>query len=692
GEIRALALGAVIRAVRHDRAALPDALAVVARRRFEQDPVRAAMLGALAGLPHAVWSAAALPALGEVLGHAWDAADLSPATAGYAEQLVVRGFRHDPAWGARALARSLAVRGTIVTDGLLDGLPIASRRSLLPALAEAARGWTTRERWVAVQWVCRQVERDLRHAPGLVALLVEIAREVPYPGHTAAALALLARWDRAAFEPLADALLAADRSAAALGPIGTYVATRGQRWLDRVLAAPLAGRWATGRSWWTTYSGFATWSEDDQAQYAATLRAHVGDSGQPVSALAWPVTQLAALGWTDPAPLIALADDPRPPIRDWAVQAIGRLDADVAVPALLRFLDDDRARRAILALGPRLGELPPDRALAVLLAAPRTRVTVAKEIARRIGDLGTDEAHRALLAIAAEPLHRDVTIAVLRGLWSHLDRDETWAVFARAAASPDVVLASRLAEIGTEALSPAADARFCDLLASLVARPEDELRVRVLRALHRAPIRDPSRTLLRALIARIGDPAVRSRDERTAVVTAAVLRANLEDADAIAVRLAGCADVHALLDGIAPLSGTSWLDPRVDRVRRRLAEALGEDAALVPIALRLWGQREAEALVAALRRLAGRGWLGFDALVSAMGAIGASPDPDAIERTLRSDPDPTLARLGLAALEHAAGRDDLDRWTEDRRTALDAYRSHPSPAVHGPARMVRPPG
>src|SRR4029079_2186662 len=92
-------------------------------------------------------------------------------------------------------------------------------------------------------------------------------------------------------------------------------------------------------------------------------------------------------------------------------------------------------------------ELRPAEVLALLGKAPMGKVTVAKEVLRLTGEQAGEDASRLLLALDRSDLHRDVRIALLRALWDHLDRPEAWAIFERAAADPDWVLASRLADI-----------------------------------------------------------------------------------------------------------------------------------------------------------------------------------------------------------------------------------------------------
>ena len=72
GDERAKAQALLIASVLHDRGALADALANVRARKFEQDPVRRAMIGALAALPLGRFAQEHLEAVGAVAQDALD--------------------------------------------------------------------------------------------------------------------------------------------------------------------------------------------------------------------------------------------------------------------------------------------------------------------------------------------------------------------------------------------------------------------------------------------------------------------------------------------------------------------------------------------------------------------------------------------------------------------------------------------
>ena len=92
----------------------------------------------------------------------------------------------------------------------------------------------------------------------------------------------------------------------------------------------------------------------------------------------------------------------------------------------LEVLGDDRGRIAIYALRSALLTMPGPRALEMLRGVPMKRVTVAKEVVRLVGELGSAEAFAFLRGLEGRPLHRDVEVARLRALWDHLERPEAF--------------------------------------------------------------------------------------------------------------------------------------------------------------------------------------------------------------------------------------------------------------------------
>lgn len=693
GEERARAQGVLIACVRHDRQALGAALANVKARKFEQDPVRRAMIEALAGLT-VPYQPEHLEAAGGVIRDALDAADLSPATASALERWAVRLFRYDGDWGARWLRELLAVRGSVSTSGLGEGLTRAEAERLSPALEGLAAAWATRERAGAIISLAQSLGIRLPAVTPLLDALERLARDLPFVGVAAAALGLLRTHDRRRFGRLAPALLAEDKSFALLPVIARHVSVRRQDLLGDLLATkPMTGRFATGRSEWVIRfeTGFSRWTARQQGTYASGLCALLNDDARDVPTLRFALSTLVRLAFVDAALVLPFASDRRQPVREMAVRGLPWLDARQGVPTLIESLGDDRARWAIYALRKVFAELRREQVLAELKAVPMTKVTVAKEVVRLLGEAGGDDAYRALLALDKPGLHRDVRIALLRALWDHLETPETWSVFERAVNDPDWVVASKLADVPLGRLSESAEAKVVSLLATILGRAEPEARLDLLKRAALLPLRDRERSLFRRLLAHL---EAHDHDEAAAALTAALQRMHPSEATTLSGRLEQLLRRRQHLVAFLPVIATR-LGPYAQAHHVKVAEgllaSLGADPHAVPLYLslgsRLWGYRE---LTDALVDLSKKDLLYHDAMVSALDAVKACVHPGLLDELLQGRADARLRRLGLAALVEAAS--PQNGWTVERRARLDLYRNDPSPGVAGPAQFVFPPG
>ena len=161
------------------------------------------------------------------------------------------------------------------------------------------------------------------------------------------------------------------------------------------------------------------------------------------------VQALAALPAVPPDLVTELAAvDGAQPARDVALRALATHDSGAGVAVLLEALADERAPVAVYALGPAVRAMSVGRALAVLRGVGTTRLTVAKEVARLLGELPDGAGHPDLIALAGSPgLHRDLRVAVLRALWEHLQRPGTLAVLQAAVADPDPAVAGAVVRI-----------------------------------------------------------------------------------------------------------------------------------------------------------------------------------------------------------------------------------------------------
>jgi hypothetical protein len=693
GAERAHAARVLMLAVARDAAALPDALAYVHARKFEQDPVRMALLDGVAALPVRHFAPAHLEAVGLVLADGLDAADLSPATALIIERLIVRLFRVDARWGATWLTRLLRARGTVAATGLAEDLNDVQVRVWAPVLAELAGEWATRERAAALVWLAASLGKRLGLVEALLVALELVARELPIVSLAAAALGLLHRHAPRRFATLVPELIALDKSFVILGEVRDHLSCKRQDLLAPFLGdAPMQGRFASGRTSWVLpfARGLGTWTARQQQAYAAVLAPQIADDKRDVPTLRGLIAALARLAFAPPALLLAYAADRRQSVREMVVRALPRLDGGEALPVLVEALGDDRARWAIYALRGSFRELDEPAIRELLGRAPMGKVTVAKEVLRLLGELRSDAAYRQLLALDATPLHRDVRVALLRALTDHLEREETWALLARAAADPDWIIAAKLTELPLDRLSTASEARMAELLASVLARPEPEARLALLAQATSLPLADRKRVFFRGCLELMAAAHV---DEATRACHAVLARMLPDEVELVSARLVALIprrrNLERLVGEVAAAVHAHAPAFKLE-VARQVNVGLAADPLAVRLHLELSGKtQEWKQLAQTLIDVSRRGLLHADAMSVALRAVARSTHPELIEARLRGESDACLRRLALEGLSCAAGPGK--GWSRERRERLEQYRADAAPLVAGAAAFIFPP-
>lgn len=727
GEERAKAVRVLIACVRHEPASMSAALALVRARKFEQDPVRLAMLDALSQLPVGCITPLQLDEVGPIIADALDAADLSVASATAAERLVLRLFRVDALWGAKWLTTILEKRGTIGatrSGELVDRLTPDDVRKLAPGLDELAQRWTKQERSIALLWLAQSLGLRLGLVPPLLDALEVIAREQRSSGVAAHALSLLRQHAPARFRSIVPELLAIDPSYAIVPDAAMFLSVYRQDLLGPFVSGqPMTGRFATGKTSWIIRfaRGHGRWTPRLQAAHAAAWVELLRDEKRDIPTLIDAVGSLALLAFAPRDTLLPFASDPRPPVREKAVRALPWLDQGQGVPTLIEALGDDRARWAIYALRRAFAEMSRERVLGHLRAAPIHKVTVAKEVMRLLGELGGREAFEVLLGIDTRDLeaareeeaarleaskagmnakgaerltkrvarlHRDVRIALLRALWDHVEREEAWPIFERAVSHPDWVVASKLADIPLDRLSSASQDRVVDLLVRILGRPEPEARLDLLRRAAQLPLSDTKRVLLRALVERLG--ATRP-DEAVAAAQAVRSRMLAGEVELVMVRLRELEPRRELMLHLLPGFAPNAYSPQH---LRSLAESILAMLARDPLAtihyLRFAGSvLDWKGLCTALEDLAKRDFLHADAMLVAYDMIAKSTHPALIEARFAGHANPRLRRLAVEALKHAAA--PSNGWSKVLRAMLTRYQTDPAPLVAAAAAYVFPP-
>ena len=685
-DLRRAAIGTQLRAARFERDKLGEALALVRQRKNEQDPIRAAMLEALAELPPGRWTQDHLQELDGIFQEALNANDLSHGTRQLVAALVVRILPFQPEWASGWLPKLAQEGGALFLGG---GWQIRWRD--LPRLAASIfpvlKGWANRERESYLLAAARMLGKRLTKWPELLDLLEELARTSRSSYTISAALLLLQEFAPARLDPLIPNLLKADESYVVIHPIALFLHRRRQDLLTSFLGHRiLKGRYSTGKTCWVLpfTDGFHRWTSHQQHLFWKTVHHLAKDAERDTPTLRAALEQLTGLpdgGGT--LQEIARVDFPRPAIRDLAVRALARRDTGDGLTTLLDALTDERARIAIYALRRALREARPRDAAQLLRDVPTTKVTVAKEVVRLLGELPPAVAYAELqrMAKTQEKLHRDVRVALLRAFWDHLEEPTTWPILDAAAADEDPAVAAGVIRIPAERLTPTSENHLVNLIRALLQHPAPRVRLQTQQRLATLPVNDPQAVLQNPLRETLKSPA---EDERLASAQALFAVYGKQNLTPLARTL------RTLLpnrQALSDLLGQLHPSARGLPVTRAVLEELRADPLTGPLQIRLGVQAlplaELPDWLETLPLHAETVQAGVDALHTAN-----REGMDELSRDLHSRSRPELRRLGLAALKGAASQG----WTEERRARLESFRTDPDPSVAGAAQFTFPPG
>jgi hypothetical protein len=696
-DLRGEALAALIGAARFHRDRLFDALAVVRARAKEQDPVRERMVVALSELPPSRWTADHLKDLGQIVRDGLDAADLSLSMASTLEELVVSLVPFHPEWSAEWLSVLAQERGQLRLYGLGDRLNDRDVRRIAPALLPVLQAWGARDREDFVIQVAYSLGRRLRVFTELVEILERLLRVTRRSHSASLMLSLIAQHRPDRLEALVPALIDADPSVITLPLVHNYLHRRRQDLLTPFLDVTVyRGRFTTGK---TTFvlpftGGFERWTTKQQQVFAGTLERVTRDTARDNPAIFRVVQQLAALPAIEPTRLVSLSDRrmEKIAVRDAALRALARLDSGAGVPVLVEALEDDRARVAVYALRAALREMPPDRSLSVLRGVPMDKVTVAKEVVRLLGELRTPEAYAELLALDRQSLHRDVRVALFRGLMEHLEEEATWPILERAAVDSDPAIATGVVRVPADRLSPLAEQRVVRLLASLLVHADPKVRLDTLQRLAELPVRDQENALLPRILASMS--SAYPDESRAAARSLFTTYTRQESVVGEAVR-SMLQDRRVLREAIdALLQSLQWGRGTLSPTARAVIKGLEGDSATAKmrVELALSGLPEDE-IAEVLGRIAEAGEMHAEALMAGVRLLEDEyvRSDDAVERLeeiLAAHSDSGLRRLALASLVGQATMGS--GWTPARKGRLERYRDDPSPLVAAAAQFTFP--
>lgn len=700
GELRALAVTALVKGRRYRASELDALLAFCAQRDNEQDPVRLAMIDALAGLQPTRWQASHLPRLKGIIDAALRARDCSPQTMAAATRLLLGLVVPQTEFAIAELPALVERSGGLSMASQESRLNDAQMRQIAPRLLQLLKTWVTRSHSFAALSLILGFGRRAQAAPEFTELMVALTAD--QRGHVARSglQALLQTRHSAVAARLIPQLLEKDESWIQVHEVAAHLHKRRQTLLTPFLKPrSYGGRFSSGQATMLPSfdAGFARWTPAQQSLYARSLQG-LASSGKRSAWELYPAVQrLGAMPSIDVQPLAGFArlDAKDLALRDKALEALGRCDAGRGVPALLDALDDERARIAIYALRRSLLAMPAAQALPLLAGVQANKVTVLKEVIRLAGELGGDAAFAFLDRFAAkEQLHPDAQIALLRACWSHLHRDEVWPRLHAAARSERAALARSTIRIPQQGLSSRARQQLARHLTLLLQHPDARVSRETLERLVATPLGQADEAMLDAVHAFLddADPTVNR------LAAQALLASCTAQQDArVAERFAAVGRAPAL-QAVAEayeqclLSGLRGLDASAGP----LAAALLQRRWQPGLALRLAITQLAPAI--ALTRIAdadATGLLHPGAVATASQAwsqVSAAPQSfealDAAEASLRTSGSAAQRRLGLALLTALGERHG---WTAERHALLHAYREDGELWVSDAAELTTPP-
>ena len=689
-EVRIVALPSLIGAARYNRARLSDVLQIVTQRKNEQDPIRGAMLLALSQLPPSIWCEEHLKELGQIIREALNAADLSYATASYAEKLILLILPRHPQWAASWMATLVKERGQVSFWELQNRLTDDDVRHIAPHLISVVRTWETRERESQIIALAQSLGRRLKVWDEMVALLERVLERSVGPYTASAALSILAEHRPNRLAELVPALLRKDASWITQPVVYNYIHRRRQDLISKFLGRQAyKGRFSTGRTRFVLpfTDGFSRWLPVQQELFEQTLREVTQDEARDSPALFQIINQLAALPDVAPRRLMALADvrNPKPVTRDWALRALARRDNGDGVSTLIEALEDERARIAIYALRAVFAETPPHRVLELLREVPLQKVTVAKETVRLLGELQIEEAYQALLEWHTRDLHRDVRVALLRAFWNHLERDESWPILESAAVSEDAAIANGVIRIPTDRLSGDAARRVTQLIATLLHHPDAKVRLDTLGRCAMQPLSDREQVLMTPLLDALDSPLP---DECGAAIGAIFASYVGREADKVGVATRRILpNRRALQTLVTTLKNQMHYSSHFLPTARAVLGVLQEDAltACLRIGLAITALPDDE-LISTLEQLSTSEQLRPDVLHAVLLSVknGASYSERKaarwtdLETALQISPDERLRRIALAALVASTS---TGGWTDNRIARLNTFRNDSSQMV-----------
>ncbi|MBN1204891.1 MAG: hypothetical protein JXB05_08200 [Myxococcaceae bacterium] len=724
-EDRAQALVYLVRATGLSRRGMTETLSQLSRLRNEQDPVRMAVLGALADVPLSTFTSEHLPSLAELVTWVVEARDSSPTTRAALQRLafrLIRGHATEPdgpmfQFALDTLKRLAGQRGNLSLPPLERDLPRGAEFRIVSTLMPMIRAASERDSHALIITLAQALGRRAWKVDMLQALL-EPATSASPDSMAQAAISLWLAPPRTR-EVRVRKLLDRDETTVTIPRVFEHLHRRRQDWLDPFLdGRRLRGRFVSGKAGWVppAQDGFHRWLPRQQEKLASLLLRIAGDGQRS----AWErmgvlrtLPRLTVVTVETLAPFLAAKDVPT---AEAALGALAWLDRpETALPSLLENLDGDRARVAMYAVPRVASQVSGDTlsaTLAGLFGREKLKVTVHKEAVRLLGAFRSTHSLALLRQQWERPqLHRDVRIAVGHAARRLLDAQEAWELLDAMARSPDAYVAASLLDQSPSELRPGLRPRYAALVLQVALHPELSVRRQAWLALRR------------------WSPGAEEQVARAAAERVLELAEGAEWSEATG------ALVEAIRDGVAvehvlstvaalvtlPVSPAQNATPERDlpgrqrlqglcaalmnlplpvrlRLRARMREVAGviaTEASLWPLSARIrlgaleW--KDAEAVSQALLTLARESQeepLFAPVLADEVATAVGHPSAEWVPETLLEAADRVVEEAPLVSVKLVGAAGERLHWREDAAQRLRALREHPRPAIRAAARAI----
>jgi hypothetical protein len=696
-DIRMEALQRQVTAAKYDESKIRDALQLIIRHKNEPATVQRELFRSLKEIPAARFKEGHLELLTQIVRNVLDGAGASVALS------LLMGFLGNvlsvhPRWAARQMAlvtkETAAIPGLVRLSGIVPVKEVMSivQEEMSPTLDTLLR----KQDGAALSILARSFEEYMEYWPELLETCNKTFEMPEMEKMHEMMMEVVSKHKQPSdFWPRTIPLLTKENiPVAGSRHIVSHIHRQYQNLLEPYLHPfPAPPSYTIKRDALNELrGGFWRWTATQQEALATIILKDVASEDVTSDRKVSYISQLGLLPAVSNKHLISLAssDEKRQIFQETALKALGRLDSSEGVPTLIEALGDDRGRIAIYALRSALRDLSKSKAFEILKAVPSTKVTVAKETVRIIGDLETEEAFRWLLEAEKSKLHASVRKALLRALWPYLDRDETWEIFEKAARDSEPDIAKGVISISVDGMPFFTRQRYLNLLHLLLSHPSPDVRLETLKRLNSMPLSDPESILCKRLF-----EMVRSEyQDEVSSATRAIFATYAQKQVPLIVKLYEELILdRQLLVRVHDVPHIGHFSPRDDMkhlrpVTHAILGVLKKDRLSVKRRVKLtfeglpWEEIKfylidivpeltADALMLVVEEIEGDAW--------SAGWKRGGDDLEEVERVMAGMGDERGRRIALSLLVGGVGENG--EWTKEKKDRLDGYRNDDSVLV-----------